>query len=139
MSSAHNNPFAPTDRMLRQFSGLWIAFFAGIAALQEFHHHRHTLAIVLAALAVTLGPLGLVWPRVMKPVFIGWMALVYPIGWIVSRVILSTLFYLMFTPVAFVFQLMGRDALVLKRQPQATSYWLPKPRAQDSSQYLRQF
>jgi hypothetical protein len=34
---------------------------------------------------------------------------------------------------------MGRDQLRLKPQPQATSYWVEKPRAADKTRYLRQF
>ena len=136
MSIPAYHPLAPSDRMLRQFSGIWIVFFGAIAARQEYHHH-HTVAIVLAALAFTLGPLGLVWPRVMKPIFVGWMRLTHPIGWVVSRLVLGLIFYGLFTPFAWVFRLMGRDALRLKPQPQASTYWLVKPRA-DLSQYFRQ-
>jgi hypothetical protein len=94
---------------------------------------------VLAVLAVTVGLLGLTWPRRIKPVFVAWMALAFPIGWIVSRVILGLLFYGLFTPVAWILRLKGRDELGLKRQPEATTYWHRKPSATDKSQYLRQF
>jgi saxitoxin biosynthesis operon SxtJ-like protein len=139
MNAANDNLFNPTDRMLRQFAAISIVFFGAIAARQEFHHHRHGLAIVFAVLAVTVGPLGLTWPRVIKPVFIGWMAFAYPIGWTVSRIVLGVIFYGLFTPVAWVFRLIGRDELALKSQPTAATYWRPKPSASDQSQYLRQF
>ena len=90
-------------------------------------------------LAVTVGPLGIAWPRAITPLFIGWMALVYPIGWIVSRIVLGLLFYGLFTPVALVFRIIGRDELRLKPEPQTTTYWQPKPHAIDKTQYLRQF
>ena len=134
-----SNPFQPTERMLRQFSGIWVVFFGAMAAWQEYHHHRHTLAAALAVLAVTMGPLGLLRPRAMRPVFIGWMALVYPIGWTVSRIVLGTVFYGLFTPVACIFRVTGRDELRLKPQPQAGTYWQTKPRATDKADYLRQF
>jgi hypothetical protein len=139
MKSPHANPFAPSDRMLRQFSGLWIVFFGAVAALQEFHHHRHVLGITLAVLAVTIGPLGLAWPRAIKPIFIGWMALAFPIGWVVSHIMLGILFYGLFTPIAWIFRIIGRDALELKPKPQAPTYWLSKAHGLDKSQYLRQF
>jgi hypothetical protein len=139
MSSATDSPFKPSDRMLRQFSGLWIVFFGAIAARQEFHHHRHTVALTLAAVAVVIGSLGLAWPRLIKPIFVGWMALALPIGWVVSRVILGILFYGLFTPVALIFRLMGRDAMALKPQPQAATYWLPKDHDVDKSRYFNQF
>ena len=125
--------------MLKQFAGLWIVFFGAGAAWQQFHHERHVLAAVLAALAFTIGPLGIAWPRAIRPVFVGWMALAAPIGWVVSRIVLGSIFYLIFTPVAFVFRLIGRDALELKSRPTATTCWHSKPKVTDTSAYLRQF
>ena len=139
MISSTKAIFAPSDRVLRQFAAMWIIFFALIAARREFHHHQHNAALVLAVLAFTLGPLGLIWPRIIKPIFVGWMALAYPIGWLVSRVILGILFYGLFTPVAWIFRLKGRDSLGLKPQPGAETYWHAKPQAANDAQYLRQF
>lgn len=138
MHPSHPNPFAPSDRMLRQFAGLWILFFGALAGWKALHHDPRW-AMILSGLAVTLGPLGLAWPRAIKPVFIGWMALAWPIGWLVSRVILGILFYGMFTPIAALFRLAGRDTLRLRPQPQAATYWLPKPQAAGKEQYLRPF
>jgi RsiW-degrading membrane proteinase PrsW (M82 family) len=138
MTAGDKSLFNPSGRMLRQFSAIWIIFFGGIAAVQEFHHHHHVLAMVLGAMAITLGPLGVLWPRLMKPIFVGWMVLVYPIGWVVSRVILGVLFYSLFAPTALVFRFIGRDALSLKPKPQADSFWSPKVAAVDKAHYLRQ-
>jgi hypothetical protein len=139
LSSARHKLFTPTERTLRQFATTWILFFGAIAVLQKFHRHHHILAIVFAVLAVTIGPLGLARPRAIKPIFVGWMALVYPINWIISHFIMALLFYGLFTPVALIFRLIGRDALALKSQPNAATYWHPKGKALDKSQYLRQF
>src|SRR5687768_8935989 len=98
-------PFDPSPRMLRQFAGLWIVFFGGLACWHGFVRGNTTVALVLGALAVTLGPLGLVLPRALRPVFVGWMILVLPIGWVVSHVLLAVLFYGLFTPLALVFRL----------------------------------
>src|SRR5262245_8596752 len=125
--------------MLRQFAGIWIVFFLAIGAYQGFYHHRQTLGIVLAVLAVTVGAIGVMWPKAIRPIFVGWMTLAYPIGWTVSRIVLGAVFYGLFTPIAIVFRMMGRDELGLKRQPSAATYWQPKPRAADKTQYLRQF
>lgn len=137
--SAPKSLFNPTDRMLRQFAALWVIFFLAVAARQEFHHHRRGVAIALVVLAVTVGPLGLALPRMIKPIFIGWMALAYPIGWTVSRIVLGIIFYGLFTPVAWVFRMIGRDALMLKSRPNAPTYWQVKPGATDKAQYMRQF
>jgi RsiW-degrading membrane proteinase PrsW (M82 family) len=139
MTLGFKKTLAPDDRMLRQFATLWIIFFGAIALVQEFHNHRHVLALVLGILAATIGPLGLIWPRAIKPVFIGWMVLVFPIGWTISHVMLGILFYGLFSPVGLLFRITGRDALALKPQRNAATYWQPKPQAEIKSQYLRQF
>lgn len=139
MDALNRNPFAPTDRMLRQFAALLAVFFVAIAARQEFHQHRHTIATLLAALALTVAPLGLVRPRAIRPLFIASMAVAYPIGWVVSRLVLGVIFYGLFTPVAWLFRLAGRDALLLKPKPRAETYWSRKPSAANPAQYLHQF
>jgi saxitoxin biosynthesis operon SxtJ-like protein len=135
----HDNPFHPTPRTLRQFGALWIIFFGTMAMWQGLHHARHALALALAVLAVTIGPVGMVAPRFIRPIFVGWMIAVYPIGWVVSRIVLGILFYGLFTPVGLAFRFLGRDELRLKPQGEAATYWLKKPQAEDKAQYLRQF
>jgi hypothetical protein len=52
---------------------------------------------------------------------------------------LLLLFYLVFTPMAFVFRLRGRDSLHLKARAAATgTYWQPKPRPGAAADYFRQ-
>jgi Saxitoxin biosynthesis operon protein SxtJ len=135
--SAKKELFNPSDRMLRQFAGLWIVFFGAIA-FRQFQHNRPTVAAVVAVLAVTVGPMGLFLPRWIRPIFVGWMTAAYPIGWVVSRIVLGTVFYGIFTPVALVFRLIGRDTLALKPKPAADSYWHSKAGA-EKAQYLRQY
>ena len=96
------------------------------------------LALLFAGLAVVLGCGGLVWPRGIRPVFMTAMALTMPIGWVVSRLLLGVLFFGLFTPVGFVFKLIGRDALARRYTPERASYWEPKRGAADIRSYLRQ-
>src|SRR5688572_8679708 len=105
-------PLKPSVRTLRQFAGLWIAFFGGLAAWHGLAHGETQTGLALAALAFTVGPAGVIWPAVVRPVFIGWLILAFPIGWVVSRVVLVVMFSLI-TPVALVFRMRGRDPLKL--------------------------
>jgi Saxitoxin biosynthesis operon protein SxtJ len=129
----------PTDRMLRQFAGMWIIFLTALAERQEFHYQRHVVALLVAGLGVTVGVLGMASPRAIRFLFVGSSAIAYPIGWVVSRIVLGIIFYGLFTPLAGFFHLIGRDALRLKPQRTALTYWHPKPSARDKSQYLYQF
>ena len=127
----------PPRKMLRQFAGLWLVVFGALAAWRVWQGNTGVWTQVLAAAAVLIGGLGLVWPMAIRWIFTGWMIAVFPIGWTVSRLVLAALFYVLFTPVALVFRLAGRDALHLKRtNPQ--SYWSQKPVAASPEEYFRQ-
>jgi hypothetical protein len=128
-----------TPRMLRQFAGLWLAFFAALAAWQYWGRGHQTSGIVFAGRAVAVGPAGMIWPELIRPLFVILMAIVAPIGWLVSTVLLSLAFYLVFTPVAVLFRLIGRDALVRRSRPQTESYWALKPIVEDRRRYFKQF
>ena len=128
----------PPDRMLRQFAGLSLVIFGGIAAWRWFSGIVDGWTIGWAAAAVLIGGIGLIAPRAIRPVYQGWMVVAFPIGWTVSKVVLGAMLYLMFTPVALVFRLIGRDVLRLRRT-QPDSYWQPKPTAKSGEEYLRQF
>jgi hypothetical protein len=136
--NSHETMFNPNDRTLRQFSGMWIVFLGAVAARQAWHQH-YLRAAVLAVLAFVVGPMGLIRPTAIRFIFVGWMRLVYPIGWTVSRSTLGILFYGLFTPIALVFRVIGRDALGLKQQSHADTYWRSKPQPVDKAQYMRQF
>ncbi len=131
--------FTPPSRTLRQFAGLWLIFFSGLACWHGFVRHNTVLAITLALAAVAVGPLGLVKPQAIRVVYTGSMIVTFPIGWAISRVILALLFYLVFTPISFFFRLTGRDALQLKTRPELKTYWAPKKMPTDMRSYLRQF
>ena len=83
--------------------------------------------------------LALAVPKGLWPLYVALNAAALPIGLVLSFVILSGLFYLLFTPVSLVFRLLGRDALHRKFDLQADSYWVPCETHMDMSGYFRQF
>ena len=95
--------------------------------------------MVLAMMALTAGPLGLLWPGLLRPIYVGWMILAFPIGWTVSQVTLALIFYGLFTPIGLLFRLIGRDALHRAHRPGLETYWSPKPSVTDPRRYFKQF
>ncbi|HEX3449234.1 MAG TPA: SxtJ family membrane protein [Isosphaeraceae bacterium] len=132
-------PFDPPRTTLRQFAGLWLVFFGGMALWQGLARGRVGQALVLALIAVTIGPLGMVRPDWMRWVYVGWMILAFPIGWTVSQVMLAVMFFGLFTPIGLLFRLVGRDSLHRARSPERSSYWSPKPAPADLRRYFKQF
>ena len=130
-------PRNPDNRILRQFAGLWILFFGAIALSQHFRSQNTTVAVV-GTLAMVVGVPGLFFPRILKPIFVGWMILAFPIGWLVSHVILFLIYWSVFVPVGFILQRMGHDPLRL-RKPAVDSYWEQKTQQSSLRRYLKQF
>lgn len=131
--------FAPRARTLRQFAGLWLLFFAGLAVARGLRAGLTPAVLGLAALALAVGPLGLWRPALVRPVYVAATVLTFPLGWLTSRLLLAALYYGVFTPLGLVLRLTGRDALRLRPCPQQASYWAEKPAPQDVSRYFRQF
>ncbi|MGE0606606.1 MAG: SxtJ family membrane protein [Pirellulales bacterium] len=136
-------PFNASERMLRQFAGLaalalvLVALWKGSTATRAgLGWPAWTWALVAVAAAV--GVIGWTKPVWLRPVFVGWMVLAFPIGWLMSLVLLLVLFFGLFTPVALLFRLLGRDSLMLRRQARE-SYWLAKSSPSDLRRYFRQY
>jgi len=132
-------PIDPPRRTLRTFASLALVVFGGLSVYHGVVRDRTTLAVAMAALALAIGPIGLIRPRAIRPVYLAAMALSLPIGWVVSRLILLAIFLGLFTPVALVFRLIGRDALDRPLRPDAPTYWEPKPPPPGARSYFRQF
>jgi len=128
----------PSRRELRQFAGLCLVFFGGIAAWMYARHGVGPWPTALGALAVGLGVPGLVFPRLLRPVYVGWMAAAFPIGWTVSHVLLGIIFYGVVTPIGLLLRVMGRDPMNRKLDRQAKTYWIEHDPA-EAARYFRMY
>jgi hypothetical protein len=126
-----------TGRTLRQFAALSLTVFGGLACWQVFVRHHVWPAAILATIAISLGSVGLARPERIRPIYTALMVLTYPIGRVVSLVLLGILFYGVFTPLGLFFRLFGRDALQVRR-PDRLSHWTEKPAVTDIRGYMRQ-
>ena len=127
--------FDAPSRVLRQFATLWIVAFAALAARKFFTGHEPT-AFVLVSIGLIVGIPGLVRPKAIRYVYGAAMAATFPIGWIVSQALLIVIFYGVFTPVALVFRLFGRDILHRKFSSQDESYWEPRKLPASADRYF---
>ena len=132
-------PFQPTEKALRQFSVGWLVFFLSLGAHQYLARGHHQLGLAVGLLAVFVGGLGFVRPATVRWLFVSWMVLAFPIGWLMSQLILLMMFYIIITPVALFFRLRGRDLLSRRPTPGRVSFWRPKETPWDVQSYFRQY
>lgn len=132
-------PRDPSRKILRQFAGAWLVFFLCWAAHQGLVKGRPQLGLGLAVMAVGVGVLGLIRPGAVRWLFVGWMVLAFPIGWLISQVTLLVMFYGLITPIALFFRVTGRDPLCRRQTTGASSYWTAKEQPRNLRRYFRQY
>ena len=94
---------------------------------------------VIGIIALTFVGLGLILPAVLKPLYFVWMTFAAILGWVMTRVILSLVFYLIITPIGLLTRLIGEDFLALKKTD-SDSYWNYRDSAEELNQdYEKQF
>ncbi|MEJ2673257.1 MAG: hypothetical protein P8168_13865 [Deltaproteobacteria bacterium] len=69
-------------------------------------------------LSVALLLITMIWPNAFRPLAALWFGLSQVISSVVSRVILTVLFFLIVTPIGLIRRVMGADALQLKKWKQ---------------------
>jgi hypothetical protein len=108
-------------------------------AAWNYHRGRMTVVEIFGALGVLLVVAGIAVPPVARAFHVGWMKLAHALGWVNSRVLLTILFYGVFTPYGFLSRLMGRDPL-RRRKTGGETYWTTrKTTRQTAEQFERLF
>lgn len=94
---------------------------------------------LIAIIASTFIGLGLIIPVMLKPFYFVWMTFAAILGWVMTRIILSLVFYLIITPIALLTKLLGEDFLALKKIG-SDSYWNYRESSEELNQnYEKQF
>jgi hypothetical protein len=78
---------------------------------------------IFLAIGITLFLIAIVIPAVFKPVYWIWIIFGIILGWFMTRVILSLLFYVVFTSIGVTLRLFGKQFLELRWDKSKESYW----------------
>ena len=106
---------------LRKF-GITIGIILLIIAGFLFWKEKESFQILLT-FGATLCILGIAIPFILKPIYWVWMLFATILGWIMTRVILSLLFYIIVTPIGLIPRLFGKQFLELRWDKSKESYW----------------
>jgi hypothetical protein len=122
----------------------------------------NVLAALLVVIPSLIGLYGLLWKeneagyywiaagaafgalRLIRPAFVGfhrlWIRLSVVLGYFVSRILLTLVFFLTVTPIGLLMRLTGRDPMNRKLDPNASTYWHSRESQTPSVEmYERQF
>jgi len=127
----------PTVKELRSFGLLMGGVFL-VVAVWPLVIRGESLRVWASVIAGAFGAMGLLFPKGLEPLHRVWMKIGEKLGWINSRIILGILFFGIFTPMAFVMNLLGKRPLQLGYDPKASSYRIPK-KARAADHVLKPF
>jgi len=78
---------------------------------------------IFSGIGITLSLIAIAIPSVLKPVYWMWMIFATILGWIMTRVILSILFYIVFSPIGLILRLFGKQFIELQWNKESSTYW----------------
>ena len=127
-----------TKKDLRKF-GLTVGGVLLIISVLLFYFEK-TSAIYFATIGGLLFVSGIAIPKILKPLNKIWMGLAIVLGFFMSRLILTVLFYIALTPISLVAKLVGKQFMILKYDKSAKTYWEKRKIIQKKQiDYERQF
>ena len=106
-------------------TALVVAAVLAAIALWNVYRGRMTQVAIFGGIAVLLVGIGVLVPAAARSFHRFWMGFAAILGYINSRILLSLLYYLVFTPVGLVRRLIGRDPLQ-RRGSAKSSYWITR-------------
>jgi len=118
--------------------GFFFAFVFGLAASYFYVNTLMLLAYSMAFASAVFVVITIVKADVLLPLNKLWMRFGLFLGMIVSPVILGVIFFGMFTPIAVLMRIRGRDELRLKFNNKA-SHWISRSTPIQSASFKQQF
>jgi len=108
----------------------------GFFLLWKKNNNYDYILYLAAAFFIT----GLILPSILRPIYKAWMALAVVMNFIMTKIIMAVIFYLILTPTGFIASLTGKKFLDMKIDKNAKSYWITREKTQKvKSDYERQF
>jgi hypothetical protein len=123
---------------LRWFAGLWFPAFcalAGAIAYRKFDSPE--AAVLIWSVGGLLSIVGFFLGAVIRPCYIALLWITFPVGWLVSHVLLLAMYFLVITPIGFLVRRIS-SPLELRFDRSASSYWT-EHKESDLQRYFRQF
>lgn len=123
------------ERVLNRFVLSLSIVFLGLV-LWFYYTEKVLLFYISSGLLLTLVLTGAVSKKLLAKLYKYWMAIAFTLGWIMSRIILVLVYYLVLTPISLIFRMTGKEFLPFMKKNSADSYWIEKRSSHNSMEKL---
>ena len=108
----------------------------GFYLLWKGRNYSEYVFILAAAFLIT----GFIFPSVLKPVYKAWMVVAVMMGFMMTKIIMVIIFYMIVTPIGIIASIIGKNFLDMKIDKKAKSYWMVRKTVRtEKSDYEKQF
>ena len=129
----------PSRRDLAWFGLVLFLFFLVIGGVLGRALASDVARYVAWAAGATLALAYYAVPGWRRPMFVGWMYAAYPIGFVMSHLLLGVVYFGVVTPIGLLMRAMGHDPMTRRFDRSATTYWVERQQVSDVKRYFRQF
>lgn len=126
-----------TPKALREFGFLVGGIFLLIAGISLWRQHAH--GYVFLVLGVFLVIPAFFFPGILRKPYLAWMTLAFMMGWVMTRVLLTVLFFLTMFPISLIARLTGHSFLDTNAKSRRESYWVTKSSEKNEKSYEKQY
>jgi hypothetical protein len=136
--------WSPTSKELRKFGAVFMGGFVVIGVVKYFWPFERVFTqnkifgLWAMGIGIVVGAIGLTGTRLALPFYWVWLSIAWVMGNIISRIIIGAIYFLIFTPMRVVNNLVGRDKLQIKK-PDKGTYWLDVSLPKEPDKYERLF
>ena len=130
----------PSEKELRWFGLLMWLFLALVGAVIYWRTGSLAIATTLTVVGGGLCCFYYALRPLRRPLYVGWMVAVYPLGWLISHLLFAAIYFLVVTPIGAFLRLFGYDPMGRgDSTEEPSSYWVERRQPSDLSRYFRQF
>ena len=128
LSATHETlaSFRATERSSSRKFGLTVGAILCALAVWPALRHGHPVRLWLLVPGLGLVLLGLVAPRLLEPLNRAWFRLGLGLARVTNPVVMGAMYVLAVVPIAWLIRRRGHDLLSLKREPDASTYWIAR-------------
>lgn len=128
----------PSRRQLIQFGIAWLVFFL-LAALFTAWRGAPVSPWWILALALIPPLIGWIFPGFQHFLFITLAVVTFPIGFVVSHLILAAIYYLVLTPTGIILRFVKPGFFPKRPEPALPTYWQSRTGARKPGDYLKPY
>ncbi len=111
--------------------GIFFFIILTILSVVLFIYDYPLISVITLTTGLIFLTLSYLKPDLLLPVNKAWMTLGYLLGYIVSPIVIGSIFFVIFTPISIFLKIIGRDELKLLNK-NSDSYWRKRQLNKDS-------